>query len=157
MPELLELRDQVTQAEAAVSALQTVYPQFTERRRDWPTVLGAILEYDPQRIELKELFQTGAEITVVGLALTQEDVLNYAGSLDRAQIFERVLVQSMQNSEEALATPPPLALRTLAPARSPTAPRATELAPSPTVVVPGPSPSETPILSPLPEVTQTCL
>jgi Tfp pilus assembly protein PilN len=105
--EVLELSDELAQIQAAIESVQTVYPRSAREHRDWSSVLGAVLQYDPERIELRELFQTGIDLTVIGLALTQEDVLNYAGQLDRSGVFERVLVQSMQSVSQPLATPPP--------------------------------------------------
>ena len=133
-PELLELQDELAQVVAAIASVQTVYPRGAEERRDWSAILGIVLQYDPELVELQELFQTGGDLTVVGLALTQEDVLQYAGQLDRSGVFERVLVQSMQRVDQPMATPPPIQLITTP--LAPTTPTPLTPAASPTPIAP---------------------
>ena len=131
-PEILALTEQLASDTTAVEVFRGLQPTLEAGIYDWDAVFGAILEYDAAAIELVEASQDGNELRVAGTARSQDDVLTYAGTLDRSGIFEQVIVQSMEGIDEPL-TPgitPTSPLTGTAAAQTPLPPTAT---PEPTV------------------------
>ena len=119
-PEVVKLSEELSQALQASESIQLLYPTINAQRRNWPQVFAAILNYDDTRIRLLELAQNGMDLTLTGLALSQNDVLQYAQTLDQSGAFERVIIESMESSNQLFASPTPLT----APSPSPATPAA---------------------------------
>jgi len=120
-PEVVKLSEELSQALQASESIQLLYPTINAQRRNWPQVFAAILNYDDTRIRLLELAQNDMDLTLTGLALSQNDVLQYAQTLDQSGAFERVIIESMESSNQLFASPTPLT----APSPSPATPAAT--------------------------------
>ncbi len=110
---LATLQEELSHTVRLLEQVETVYPIIQAERHNWPEVLDALAEYDPQRVRIVELFQREQELTLVGLALSRDDVLAYQGSLERSGAFVQVSLQGMELSEEPFEEPTPTATPTM--------------------------------------------
>ena len=97
-PELVALNAELNDTQWALDELTFVRPTIVARDRNWPQVLGAILQFDPDEIALTGAFQDESDLTLSGMAVSQDAVLNYATMLESAGVFDRVIVQSIDRS-----------------------------------------------------------
>jgi Tfp pilus assembly protein PilN len=100
-PEIAALAGQLASDQHALEVLQTLAPTVAAGQRDWEAIFGAILSYDVTTLRLLELLQDGNDLRLGGLALSRDEVLAYAGVLDRSGVFEQVIVQSLESSSES--------------------------------------------------------
>ncbi len=132
---LATLQEELSHTVRLLEQVETLYPMIQGEQRDWPQVLGALANFDPERIRVIELFQRDQDLTLVGLALSRDDVLTYQSSLERSGAFLQVSLQGMEVSEEPFAPPTPTATPTLtgtlgaAPTPGPGTPVATPMPP----------------------------
>lgn len=133
-PKVLELMNTLAQIETSIKEVQAVRPTIAASQFDWSAIMAAIGSHDPSQLTLLSLTYGGNEVTLKGRAASDVTVANYARSLERTNLFARVVVQSIK----AVATPaaPPSSTPTAQPTPPPTA---------------TPSPSHTPTLTPTPD------
>ena len=150
-PEVVALTEQLDHIEKALKDIDAIAPELA-RRRDWPPTLGALLSFNRDRVRLTELFQDGDDLVLTGLALIQDDVLTYAGTLDRSGVFERVIIQSMQSVEQPFAThvPAPTGAQLTPGASSDGTPSPSETPSDALTATAVPTPPETRLPSPTP-------
>ncbi|MEA3407283.1 MAG: hypothetical protein U9R48_04295 [Chloroflexota bacterium] len=121
-PTVMALRQELSRTQQALEVIREVYPTMAAGRRDWGGIFEAILSYDGERMRLTELYQDGLYLTLAGVALSREDILTYARRLEHADVFEEVMVESLEGSDRPIepATPTPSLTATATPA-TPTA------------------------------------
>jgi len=105
-PEVVALTDELSRTVRALNAAQNAVPTALATHRNWEPIFQSLLDYDPARIRLIALNQHRDDLTLTGHALTQEDVLAYAGGLERSGHFGQVIVQAMERISLPTATPP---------------------------------------------------
>jgi len=116
-PEVAGLTEELSRTLHALEVVQTVYPTVSARQRDWASVFEAILSRDSERIQLTGLLQEQDDLTLIGYALTQEDVLSYKNVLERSGAFQQVMIRSMRS----VVLPSPTATPTGTVSATPTA------------------------------------
>lgn len=94
---LLSARNQLSMIESAPA---TVVAGHT----DWPTIMAAVLNYDANSIRLTGFSYANAPLTLVGNAVAESAVLEYANGLEASDLIERVSIQSI------ILSPPPTAV-----------------------------------------------
>jgi Tfp pilus assembly protein PilN len=110
---LATLQEELSHTVRLLEQIETIYPIIEAERRNWPQVLSALADYDPERLRVVELFQRDRDLTLVGLALSRDDVLSYQGSLERSGAFLQVSLQGMEVSDAPFAEPTPTATPTI--------------------------------------------
>ncbi len=131
-PTVVALNQELSRTLHALEVMEELSPTIAAGRRDWEGVFQAILSYDSERMRLAELYQDGSELTLAGVALNRDDVLAYAGRLERAEVFEEVVVESLESSDKSIEpitpTPSPTATATVTGTVVPETPTATPTA-----------------------------
>ena len=100
--QLLNMRSQLNdlrEAPATIAAGHT----------DWPAIMGALLQYDANSIRLNSFSHEGAPLILVGNAVAESAVIEYANALEDTGLFTRVSVQSIVLNPPPTATPAPTA------------------------------------------------
>jgi len=147
-PEVLELMDTLSQAQETGGELDEAYSAITADRTDWPAIMAAIGNYDPDELALDALTQADNRITLNGRAIDRSIVIAYADSLRLSDIFSSVEVQSISKVETPFVTATSTPEPTLAPEETivptepiaptePTAPT-TPISPTVTIIPAGP-------------------
>ena len=114
-PEVLELMDTLSQAQETGGELDEAYSTITADRTDWPAVMAAIGNYDPDELALDSLTQADNRITLNGRAIDRSVVIAYADSLRLSDLFSSVEVQSISKVETPFVTATSTPEPTLAP------------------------------------------
>jgi hypothetical protein len=85
---------------ATLTATQNLANQLEEARPpasvNWPIVMAFIGNYNPTRITLTSLTQTGARIVVMGRSPDELAVVEYTNNLKQSNLFSDVVTQSLR-------------------------------------------------------------
>jgi hypothetical protein len=134
VPQVQELQNALTRVQAQANQINAILPSLLAAHTDWPAIMSAIGNYDPNQIALTSLTSTGTHITLSGLAVDESAVMTFADNLDRSALFSRVVVQSIQ------MVPTPVVTWTITPGIT-VIPIPTEPPPPlPTPMIPSPTP-----------------
>ncbi|MFP3895315.1 MAG: hypothetical protein ACLFV5_00550 [Anaerolineales bacterium] len=108
-PTVVALNQELSRTLYALEVMGELSPTMAAGRWDWEGVFGSILSYDSEKMRLAEFYQDDSELTLAGVALSRDDVLAYAGRLERAEVFEEVVVESLESSDKSIEpiTPTP--------------------------------------------------
>ncbi|MFW5691010.1 MAG: PilN domain-containing protein [Chloroflexota bacterium] len=90
-----ELRDMLLDLRRESSALQAAATQMSAAHIDWPTIMAALASYDPARMDLTRIEQTGNGLLLNGSAEDEPLVLAYAALLEQFPEFGTVTVQAI--------------------------------------------------------------
>ena len=133
VPEIQSLNSTLTALQQQKALVDAVAPTLTAPRANWPAIMAAIGNYDPNQVLITSLDQTGNRLTLIGQASSDTTVIAYQNALDQSKQFSNVFVQSIR----VIATPvititdtPTLGTPTLT--LTPTATFTATLTPSPT-------------------------
>ncbi|MBZ0275981.1 MAG: PilN domain-containing protein [Anaerolineae bacterium] len=89
------LQETLLQVRGQINALEPVSADLAAAHLDWLNALAVISRYDRERINLSGITQTENRLVLNGLAANESDVLAYFHVLDDAELFNRVIVQSI--------------------------------------------------------------
>jgi Tfp pilus assembly protein PilN len=119
-PLLATLETLQGQAEELERTTQTI----AESQIYWPALMDTVHQYDPQEIEFTTFIQEERRIILEGKAVNDDAVVAYVQSLDSAEVFSRVLIQSInlinRDGSTVTATPELTVTSTLTPSTTPT-------------------------------------
>ncbi len=104
MPEVLELTSTLALTQALASELEEARSTIAVDRADWPAVMAAIGDYDPDELALDSLAQADNTITLKGRAVDRSIVVAYADDLKASDLFAAVNVQSISAATTPFAT-----------------------------------------------------
>jgi Tfp pilus assembly protein PilN len=90
--ELLQLREEMTQTEALIAAIQAVAVPVSV---DWPQVVNALNEYNRVGLMLTSIQQQGRQVRITGSAPTNDAVVRYQQSLMDSGAFREVIIASL--------------------------------------------------------------
>lgn len=93
------LQETLLQVRGQINALEPIAADLTAAHLDWLNALAVISRYDRERITLSGIAQTENRLVLTGLAVSENDVLAYFHVLDDAELFNRVIVQSITLQE----------------------------------------------------------
>ncbi len=119
VPEVQALMSTLNAVQAEVNQVNAVVPTLVAARTDWPAVMAALANYNPDRIALHSVAQAENRLTISGRASDDGAVVEYARALEGSGLFSHVIVQSIR----VVATPvfTPAASLTLTPTATGTA------------------------------------
>ena len=133
VPEILALNGTLTALQQQKAQVDAIVPTLTAPRLNWPAIMAAIGNYDPNQVLITSLDRSSNRLTLIGLANSDTTVIAYQNALDQSRQFSNVFVQSIR----VIATPiititstPTLTTPTLT--LTPTATFTATLTPSPT-------------------------
>jgi len=134
--EVITLTQRLTETVGLVEQMIEISPTLAARRTDWPEILAAITDYDPNRIRLTSIRQENAnEITLMGLGIDNPAVTDYVSRLEMSGVFEEVVLRAMNTVPTPFATATMTPTATITPTTSITPQPSLTLAatPSPTI------------------------
>jgi Tfp pilus assembly protein PilN len=100
-PEVQELMDNLASTQEVANKLEETHSTIAADRADWPAVMAAISDYNPDQLTLDSLAQTDSTITLKGQAVEKSAVDAYANDLEKTGVFASVNIQSIS----AIPTP----------------------------------------------------
>ena len=103
--EEVQLSEQLDVLRSSQSQIQPAIQMFDQAHIDWPRVMATIGGYDPLRISLTRISQSGRQITVNGQAQSQTAVTEYADVIRNSELFGRVMIQAINVVALPTATP----------------------------------------------------
>lgn len=105
LPEVQELMNKLDQIQQSGSELEEAQATLAAERPDWPAVMAAIGNYNPDELSLDSLAQTNSQITLNGRAIDRSVVMAYADDLQASDLFSSVDVQSISSVETPFVAP----------------------------------------------------
>ncbi len=136
-PEVQELMDVLAQVQSSANEIEEARTALAASHVDWPSVMMAIGNYNPNYLALTSLAQADSRITLEGQAVDNAAVTTYHRALEESGLFSRVILQSVRT----VATP--FAATTVSVTETPGAIVTSTAAITPTVTLtPTPSPSD---------------
>ena len=100
-PQVAVLMQALAEVEDTTAKLREAESTLAAGRVAWPEVMAAIGGFDPMKLELVSLAQTGQEIVLQGQAADDASLSRYTQALEASGWVERVTLRSMK----ALPTP----------------------------------------------------
>ncbi|MGQ9682361.1 MAG: PilN domain-containing protein [Anaerolineae bacterium] len=100
-PRVAELMKALAEVEETTAKLREAESTLATAHVAWPEVMAAIGDFDPVKLELVSLAQTGQEIVLQGQAADDASLTRYTQGLEASGLVDRVTLQSMK----ALPTP----------------------------------------------------
>ncbi|MBC7235168.1 MAG: PilN domain-containing protein [Chloroflexi bacterium] len=95
-PTTQALLEQLGRFKAVARELEAAHSAVIPGSYDYPAVMAAIAAYPREKVTLDGLAQFGDQITVEGRAASEADVALYAQALEASNLFERVVVRSIE-------------------------------------------------------------
>jgi len=74
---------------------------------DWPPLMAALDQYDPNRLVINSLTQVENRMTITGFASNDEVVVAYTQAIEKSERFGSVVLQSLRVVAAPTATPLP--------------------------------------------------
>ena len=131
-PEVQALMSTLSVVQSQTNQIQAVYPTVVAARTNWPAVMAAIGNYNPDQIALTSLTQSDIQITLSGRASDEGVVVAYARGLEQSGLFSRVVVQSIRVVATPFVTPTSTVVLTPTATVTPTATSTPTATPTPT-------------------------
>ena len=85
----------LAQAQGQMNQINSVHPTLVAARANWPAVMTAVGNYDPNQITLTSVTRTVTSLTITGRANNDSNVTAYVHSLEQSGVFSRVVLQSV--------------------------------------------------------------
>ncbi|MBI4785564.1 MAG: PilN domain-containing protein [Chloroflexi bacterium] len=145
-PEARNLLNALSQSQAQTNQINRTSATLAAGRADWPAVMTALGNYNPDELTIATLARADNRITLTGRAVREQVVTTYVRSLEQSGLFTRVTLQSLQLIATPVVTP------TISRPGSTTPTATSTLTPHPTWTL---IPSPTPLLTPTPSLTPT--
>jgi Tfp pilus assembly protein PilN len=95
-PAIQELLTPLAQSQGQLSQLNAVLPTIAASRPDWPAIMTAIGNYDPNYLTLTSMTRTLTSLTISGRAYDGNAITTFAHGLEQSNLFSRVTIQSIR-------------------------------------------------------------
>ncbi len=104
-PEVQALMGTLSAVQGQANRANAVVSTLTAAHVDWPAVMAALANYNPDRIVLHSVAQAENRLTLTGRASDDAAVVEYSRSLEGSGLFTRVAVQSIRVVATPVFTP----------------------------------------------------
>lgn len=94
-PEVERLESELLSLRNAASELESLRTTLQAGNVDWSLIMRIFIEYDPHRMALTTITNTGQRITMNGQAMNETDLMAYVDILQESGLFTQVILQSI--------------------------------------------------------------